>query len=139
MDYILPMFRKEGGYLPGGGRIEPLGGFGEKFVQAMVRSCNVTDRYATIKLVVPAFEGQVRVGQTIRVGVMIANSEVGMGKLIAYYFWEVLQCLKYKGRPAPTRVACCAPAGTSERAGPTSQSFLATAATTGTATVACPC
>lgn len=57
------------------------------------RSTNVTDSYMYIKTVTDEFTGQVRVGQTVRMGAILRNSEVGLASFSAYPFWETLQCL----------------------------------------------
>ena len=55
-------------------------------------SCALTDSRLYIKAVTPRLTGQVKVGQDVRAGVYIANSEVGHGSLVVYPFVETLQC-----------------------------------------------
>lgn len=46
-----------------------------------VQSCNVTDEAFYLKAVSPTFEGEINVGEPVRIGVVIRNSEVGLGRL----------------------------------------------------------
>lgn len=44
-----------------------------------VKSCGITEAAAYIKLTTPKLEGEVRKGDVVQAGIMISNSEVGMG------------------------------------------------------------
>lgn len=52
--------------LPGGGQ---------------VLSAQITDRFLYLQVVVPAIEGEVKVGDVVQAGLVISNSEVGLGRL----------------------------------------------------------
>jgi hypothetical protein len=56
-------------------------------------SSEVTDRRLYIQAVSPKLEGEVKVGQVVRGGVMIRNSEVGQGRLEVRTFLHELRCL----------------------------------------------
>jgi hypothetical protein len=58
-----------------------------------VRSSAITDRKAYVKIVLPTIEREVkRVGQVIRLGVVLYNSEIGFGKWGFDLFTETLKC-----------------------------------------------
>lgn len=58
-----------------------------------VRSSAITDRKAYLKIVLPTIEREVRrVGQIIRLGVVLYNSEIGFGKWGFDLFTETLSC-----------------------------------------------
>jgi len=58
---------------------------------ATIRSQELTDDHLYIKLITDKLEGQV-VGDVVRGGIMIRNSETGMGSLTLTPFTEVLAC-----------------------------------------------
>ena len=57
-----------------------------------VRSCEVTDKRLYIKAVSHELEGEVKKGDAVRSGVMVSNSEVGLGSLFVGPFLERLVC-----------------------------------------------
>tara|TARA_R110002033_G_scaffold12556_3_gene38056 strand:- start:572 stop:1642 length:1071 start_codon:yes stop_codon:yes gene_type:complete len=64
-------------------------------------SCQVTDKKLYIKAVTPKVQGEVVVGQAVQAGVIITNSEIGMGSLsispFAYFLWCLNGCSTGKG------------------------------------------
>jgi hypothetical protein len=60
--------------------------------QILYRSGAITDKRMYLKVVTPRLEGEVKVGQTVRAGLYIANSEVGHGAVVIKRFVETLQC-----------------------------------------------
>jgi hypothetical protein len=60
---------------------------------AVIASCDITDRFARVKLIIPSLTAKLRVGQTMQVGAVIENSEVGLSKLRAWLFVNILECL----------------------------------------------
>lgn len=95
LNWIMPMFYEgmDKRTLATGEIIPALRDSAGNFLQAKIRSCNVTDRFATIKITVPAFGGNIRRGQTACIGFVIENSEVGLAKLRVSFFIEILECL----------------------------------------------
>lgn len=61
--------------------------------QYQIASCDVTDDHLYIKAVFPTKEADVKVGDTVRAGVMVKNSEVGKSSLVVQPFVERLVCL----------------------------------------------
>jgi len=59
---------------------------------AEVRSCEVTESKMYIKAVCNEIEGEVKVGDAVRGGVIVSNSEVGHGSLFVGPFIERLVC-----------------------------------------------
>jgi hypothetical protein len=58
-----------------------------------ITSCEVTDRRLYIHFVVPAIQGEVKVGDVVQAGGIIQNSEVGLGSVsVAGLIWR-LWCL----------------------------------------------
>ncbi len=57
-----------------------------------IRSCEITDKRMYIKAISHEIEGEVKKGDVIRSGVMISNSEVGLGSLFVGPFLERLVC-----------------------------------------------
>jgi hypothetical protein len=57
-----------------------------------VESCAITDERMYIKAVTPRVTGEVKVGEAVCAGVLIANSEVGMGRLRIEPFVYTLIC-----------------------------------------------
>lgn len=57
-----------------------------------IRSANVTESKLYIHVVSPRSEGEIRVGDPVRFGWMISNSEVGQGSLSMQLFIEYLRC-----------------------------------------------
>lgn len=55
-------------------------------------SSDVTERRLYLKFVSPRIEGEVKVGDVVRTGVIVHNSEVGSGTLAAEQFIERLVC-----------------------------------------------
>jgi len=55
-------------------------------------SCAITDKRMYIKALTPRVTGEVKVGETVCAGVLIANSEVGVGKLRIEPFVYTLAC-----------------------------------------------
>jgi len=55
-------------------------------------SCEITERKLYLKFVTPKLEGEVRVGDPVRAGGIISNSEIGEGYVTAYPFVERLVC-----------------------------------------------
>ena len=55
-------------------------------------SADVTDRRLYLKFTSSKVEGEVKVGEVIRAGVIVTDSEVGMGRLQANQFLESLVC-----------------------------------------------
>ncbi len=70
-------------------RIEPVLG---KFKDLTVKSCQITDTNLYVKLVNPKLEGDVKVGDTVQMGVIITNSEVGCGSVCVYPMLYRLVC-----------------------------------------------
>jgi hypothetical protein len=56
-----------------------------------IRSCAITDQKLYISLTTPKVQAKVR-GDVLYAGVTIENSEIGMGSLAAWPFYEVLAC-----------------------------------------------
>jgi hypothetical protein len=59
----------------------------------ILRSASVTDTHLYLHAVSPHAEGEVRVGDPVRFGWIISNSEVGSGSLSIQLFVERLRCL----------------------------------------------
>jgi hypothetical protein len=57
-----------------------------------VRSCEVTETHLYLKAVLESQQADIKVGDTVRGGVMLRNSETGNGALFATGFIEVLVC-----------------------------------------------
>lgn len=57
-----------------------LGEYAES-VDLRVESCELTDRKLYIKALMPRIEGEIRVGEIVQAGLMISNSEVGLGSV----------------------------------------------------------
>lgn len=57
-----------------------------------IKSCEVTDSRMYIKATLPHLKGEVRVGDVVVGGIVISNSEIGMGRLNAVPFTETLRC-----------------------------------------------
>ena len=55
-------------------------------------SAEVTDRRLYIKVISSELEGQVKAGDTVRMGLIISNSEVGLGSVMVAPFSERLVC-----------------------------------------------
>jgi hypothetical protein len=60
---------------------------------AEVESCNVSDDYLHLQAVIHRMEGEIRVGDPVRYGVVISNSEVGRGSLSIRPILYRLRCL----------------------------------------------
>jgi hypothetical protein len=58
-----------------------------------VVSCDVTDKKLYIKAVFPRTEREVKVGDPVQSGVVISNSEIGLGRQRVDPFWMRLWCL----------------------------------------------
>ena len=56
-------------------------------------SCDVTDRRLYLKFAFPKVEGDVVVGDTVRSGVIVRNSEIGLGSFEVFPFMYRLVCL----------------------------------------------
>lgn len=59
---------------------------------ATIKSCNVSEDYMHVKMILEELEGEVKVGDVIRAGIYIRNSEVGRGKWQIQPFNERLSC-----------------------------------------------
>ena len=59
---------------------------------ARVESCEITDRKFYLKIVTPKVEGEVTVGDPVQAGLVISNSEVGLGALNAQLMIYRLVC-----------------------------------------------
>lgn len=62
-------------------------------MELKVGSCQVTDRRLYLKVTFPQVEQAVKVGDVVRSGVMVANSEVGLGSYAVSPFVERLVCM----------------------------------------------
>jgi hypothetical protein len=62
------------------------------FPALQVKSCSLTDRRMYLQLVFPQLEALVKVGDPVRAGLTISNSEVGSGAWDVKSFIEVLKC-----------------------------------------------
>lgn len=58
----------------------------------IVESCNVSESRLELKAFFPAVEGEVKVGDVVRSGIRLSNSEVGGGRLLAVPMTMVLAC-----------------------------------------------
>lgn len=58
----------------------------------VVRSANITDNKLYIHVISPKLEGEIRVGDAVRMGWIISNSEIGLGSLSLQLFVERLRC-----------------------------------------------
>lgn len=70
---------------------------------AEVLSCNVTDQRMYIKVTTPRIRADVKVGDTVQVGVTIENSEVGLGMLKISPLIYTLVCMNGMVLEAATR------------------------------------
>lgn len=59
---------------------------------AIVRSSSITEKRMYIKAVLPSMEMEVKVGDPVRWGIILSNSEVGAGALTIQAFMERLVC-----------------------------------------------
>ena len=92
MNYLMPLFVGKTTYLRDGTAVEPIKDPNGNLLKVSFRSVNVTDSHLYAKLVVPVLQAELKVGATIRIGVLIKNSEVGFSQIVALPFYEVLQC-----------------------------------------------
>lgn len=92
MRFLMPLFAPQDTKLRDGTVIKCLRNPDGTPISVTFRSCNVTDTNLYIKLVCKQITAELKVGQTVRAGVIIKNSEVGMGKIAVFPFYEVLQC-----------------------------------------------
>ncbi len=60
---------------------------------ARVESCDITDRHMYIKVVNPRLEAEVRKGDIVQAGIIISNSEVGLGSVTVMPLVYRLVCL----------------------------------------------
>lgn len=58
-----------------------------------VVSSNITESNMYLQVITDELQGEVRVGETVKAGIMISNSEVGMGALEVSLFIYVLACM----------------------------------------------
>lgn len=58
----------------------------------VVGSCEVTERRLYLKCLFPGIEGEVKVGDVVRSGLLVSNSEIGEGSLRVAPFIETLAC-----------------------------------------------
>lgn len=70
---------------------------------AQVESCEVTDTRLYIKALFPNVTREVKVGDVVQAGVMITNSEVGLGALSVRVFLMRLSCLNGMVRESVSR------------------------------------
>jgi hypothetical protein len=64
-----------------------------EMTDAKVESCEVTDNRMYIKVVNPRLEAEVRKGDVVQAGIMISNSEVGLGSVTVMPLVYRLVCL----------------------------------------------
>lgn len=60
--------------------------------QVRIESCELTDRKLYLKAVSPRITGEVRVGETVMAGLVVANSEVGFGSVSIQPLIYTLRC-----------------------------------------------
>ena len=58
-----------------------------------VVSCDVTDSRLYLKALFPKVEAEVKVGDAVQAGVMISNSEIGMGRVVVQP-WSIAWCAR---------------------------------------------
>ena len=58
-----------------------------------VESCDVTDNNMYLKLVTPKLQGEVKLHQTVQAGLIISNSEVGLGSWRMRMLLYTLECM----------------------------------------------
>lgn len=63
-----------------------------RHLKVRVASANVTDTHLYVKFIAPLLKADIRPGQTVRVGVIWKNSEVGLASWECFPFYEVMQC-----------------------------------------------
>jgi hypothetical protein len=61
--------------------------------QVDVKETEITERRMYLKCVFPKVQGEVKVGDTVQAGLVISNSEVGMGRFLVQQFLFRLVCL----------------------------------------------
>jgi hypothetical protein len=66
--------------------------FGE-FDGIQFKECSLTETRMYVKTFLPGVEREVKVGDIVRLGAVISNSEVGSGSLYVYPFTDRLSCL----------------------------------------------
>jgi hypothetical protein len=57
-----------------------------------IASCELTERRMYIKATVPQLRGEVKVGDVVEAGIMISNSEIGLGAVSIFPFMHRLIC-----------------------------------------------
>ena len=62
-------------------------------IDAIVKSCQVTDNRLYIQAVTPKLQGEIRVGDVVQSGIIISNSEVGLGNFLVEPLLLRLVCL----------------------------------------------
>ena len=62
-------------------------------LQLQVKSSAITDRRLYLQAVSPRLEGEVKVGQPVQGGIVISNSEVGLGAIDIEHMIYILTCL----------------------------------------------
>lgn len=65
---------------------------GAKSHQLIVQSCEITERRLYLQLVSPALEAEVKVGQPVQAGLLVTNSEVGLGMVKLELLLYILRC-----------------------------------------------
>jgi len=58
-----------------------------------IESCDLTESRLYIKAILPSRQGEVKVGDVVQAGVIIRNSEIGLGAISAQGFIKKLACL----------------------------------------------
>ena len=71
--------------------------------ELIVDSCEVTERRMYIKILFPQVQGEIKVGDPVRAGLVLSNSEVGDGSLRVERLLEILRCLNGMVLPASLR------------------------------------
>lgn len=92
LNFMLPLLKNEPTTLANGVTIQPVLHPNGAPLNFTFPSSNVTDSYLYLKAVARVLEFKLAVGNTIRLGLMFRNSEVGLGYLEIFPFWEKLEC-----------------------------------------------
>jgi hypothetical protein len=74
-------------------------------LKAEPRSMDITERRLYLRFTVPFLEAEVKVGEPVRWGLSVSNSEVGSGSLRIEEFLEVLSCTNGMTMATPLRRA----------------------------------
>jgi hypothetical protein len=90
--FLMPLFAPRDTRMDDGTVVRYLRDKHGQQLKCQFASCNITDSSLYFKIVVPQMKVELKPGATVRAGVLIRNSEVGLGSMAVLPFYEVIEC-----------------------------------------------